>query len=106
MNNNGVSEIIGMILLLLIAVAMFIPLELTVNNHFVEAQNNFDRYPIARILYKNGVLYHVEGQSIHKGEYFRCFYNNSVHIFTVTDLTGKDLSDGMFSFGEKAKVKI
>ena len=105
MNNNGVSEIIGTILLLLIAVAMFMPLELIVTDHFATAKSDFERYPISRILYKNGVLYHVEGQSIHKGEYFRCFYNNSVHIFTVTDLTGKDLNDGVFSFGEKAYAK-
>jgi len=106
MNNNGVSEIIGTILLLLISVAMFMPLELTVNNHFVEAQNNFDRYPLARILYKNGVLYHIGGQPISDDQHLRVFYNNTTYDIVFNDLTGKDLSDGMFSFGEKAKVKI
>ena len=106
MNNNGVSEIIGTILLLLISVAMFMPLELIVNNHFVEAQNNFDRYPIARILYKNGVLYHIGGQPISGKQHLRVFYNNTTYDIVFNDLTGLAVEDGMFSFGEKAKVKI
>ena len=104
MDNNGVSEIIGTILLLLIAVAMFIPLELTVNNHFVEAQNNFDRYPLARILHEDGVLYHVGGQSISDDQHLRVFYNNTTYDIVFNDLTGDDVMDGIFSFGECAYI--
>ena len=106
MNNNGVSEIIGTILLLLIATAMFIPLELIVNNHFVTATSDFERYPLAHILHKNGVLYHIGGQPISDAQHLRVFYNNTTYDIVFNDLTGDDVGDGVFSFGEKAKVKI
>ena len=85
---------------------MFVPLELIVTDHFVAATSDFERYPLAHILYKNGVLYHIGGQPISDAQHLRVFYNNTTYDIVFNDLTGLAVEDGMFSFGEKAKVKI